>query len=95
MEYLLSYSIPSASIMMCHTVNDPHIAGAREMFVEMMTPKGDSMKAVATPIKFSKTRATVRTGPPKLGEHNETILKEILGLSEDQIAELREKIFGK
>ena len=96
-EYLLSYSIPSAPIHdVSQIVNDPHIAGAREMFVEMMTPKGDSMKAVATPIKFSETRATVRTGPPKLGEHNETILKEILGLSEEQIAELREKkIFGK
>lgn len=96
-EYLLTHSIPSAPINDVSTiVNDPHIAGAREMFVDMSTPQGDSMKAIATPIKFSETKATVRSNPPKLGEHNDIVLKDLLGLTEEELEELRSKgIFGK
>ena len=85
-ETLLKSSIPSAPINdVSKIVSDPHIAGAREMFVDMLTPAGDPMKAVACPIKFSDTKATVRTNPPVLGEHNETVLQEVLGFDASRI----------
>ena len=89
-EYLLENSIPTAPINdVPRIVNDPHIAGAREMFIDMKTPNGDIMKAVACPIKFSETKATVRTSPPKLGEHSELVLKEVLGLDESAIEKIK------
>ncbi len=95
-ELLLKSSIPSAPINdVSRIVNDPHIAGAREMFVDMDTPGGGSMKAVACPIKFSETKAAIYSPPPTIGQHNIQVLQEVLGLETKQINKLNEKrIFG-
>ena len=42
--------------------------------------------------KMSKTQGEVRwTGPTELGMHNEEIYGELLGLSGQELAELKEK----
>ena len=41
--------------------------------------------------KFSKTPSTVRWTGPELGEHNDYVYKEILGMSEDDINQNKEK----
>ena len=89
--YLTDRSIPCAPInTVDRIVNDPHIAVDREMFIDTETPGGTAMKAVASPIKFSDTRATLRLRPPELGEHSSEILRDHLGLSKDEIARIRE-----
>lgn len=89
-DTLLANSVPSAPINdIKQIVNDPHIAGAREMFVELATPNGKTMKAVACPVKFSETKATVREPAPELGQHNEIVLRELLGLDDTAIAALK------
>ncbi|MDR2007316.1 MAG: CoA transferase [Acidaminococcales bacterium] len=91
-DVLLKNSIPAAPINdVPRIVSDPHIAGAREMFVDINTPDGGKMKAVACPIKFSETKTRVLTAPPKLGEHSDLVLSEVLGLDIADIAVLREK----
>lgn len=40
-------------------------------------------------MKFSDTRATIRSSPPLLGEHTEDILGEI-GITGDEVAKLKE-----
>ena len=94
---MLENSIPSAPIYdVSQIVTDPHIAGAREMFVDMDLPNGETMKAVACPIKFSDTKAQIYIGPPKLGEHTEEILKEVLAATTDQIDQWKKQgTFGK
>ena len=88
-DLLLANSVPSAPIYNVEQiVNDPHIAGAREMFVDMLNPQGHPMQVVACPIKFSETKATVRTTAPNLGEHTNLVLKQLAGLNEEQIARL-------
>ncbi len=90
-ETLLANSVPSAPINdISKIIHDPHIAGAREMFVDMATPRGDRMKAVACPIKFSDTKAAVRSNPPTLGEHNDSVLRDILGLNEAEIEGIKQ-----
>ena len=39
--------------------------------------------------KFSRTPGAVRTVGPELGEHTDIVLREVLGLGENAIAELR------
>jgi crotonobetainyl-CoA:carnitine CoA-transferase CaiB-like acyl-CoA transferase len=38
------------------------------------------------PFRLSKTPGSLRTPAPCLGEHNEYVCKEILGMSDDEIA---------
>ena len=89
-DLLLANSVPSAPINNVEQlVNDPHIAGAREMFVDMLNPMGEPMKVVACPIKFSETKASVRTTAPNLGEHTNEVLQQWAGLNDGQIDELK------
>ena len=48
------------------------------------------MKVLGTPIKLSDTVASVRTAPPTLGQHTDSVLAE-LGVSADEIADLKSR----
>jgi crotonobetainyl-CoA:carnitine CoA-transferase CaiB-like acyl-CoA transferase len=80
----------------CAPVND--LPGAladpflveREMIVETDHPLFGRVKQVAGPIKVSGARKSHRPAP-KLGEHTAEVLKDCLGYSETEIAELKRK----
>ena len=42
------------------------------------------------PWKFSRTPGKIRSAAPKLGEHNQAVLGEVLGMSEDRVGALEE-----
>lgn len=89
-ELLLAHSVPCSPIYTIDkVVNDPHIAGAREMIVEMDHPIEGKMKVINCPIKFSDTKPTIRSTAPHLGEHTELVLQELLGMSKDEVARLK------
>ncbi|MCX7780095.1 MAG: CoA transferase [Negativicutes bacterium] len=89
-ELLLSHSVPCAPIYTIdRVVNDPHIAVAREMIIEMDHPVEGKMKVVNCPIKFSDTKPMIRSTAPHLGEHTASILKDFLGMSEEEVARLK------
>ncbi|HMR34165.1 MAG TPA: CoA transferase [Geminicoccaceae bacterium] len=56
-----------------------------KMIVELAPSKGGPVKLMGTPIDMSDAALEVRHAPPKLGEHNAEILRE-LGLSLDAAA---------
>ena len=68
---------------------DPQVL-ARDMVVQLNHPTAGTISVNGVPIKLSATPGEVKDPPPRLGEHTETILAEILGYTADQIAELRQ-----
>jgi crotonobetainyl-CoA:carnitine CoA-transferase CaiB-like acyl-CoA transferase len=50
---------------------------------------GETLIAPATVPKLSETPGSIRSLGPKLGEHTNEVLREVLGMTDDQIADLR------
>jgi crotonobetainyl-CoA:carnitine CoA-transferase CaiB-like acyl-CoA transferase len=68
---------------------DEHVR-QRQLKVEMDHPVLGRIPQVASPIRLSETPIDYRNAPPTLGEHTDAVLSEILDLSTDAIARLRE-----
>jgi len=82
--------IPSGPVQyLLEVINDPQ-ARANNFFVPLNHPVHGPIEVVATPIKYSKTPATVRSAAPELGQHTEEILLE-LGYTWEDIGKLREQ----
>lgn len=70
---------------------DPHVQ-AHDMLIEVPRPDRDKpMQVVGNPVKLSR----VAEGPvqrfPRLGEHTERVLRDTLGLPDDEIESLRDE----
>ena len=61
---------------------------AREMLVDMEYPGIGSLPLSGIAIKMSETPGTIEKRPPKVGEHNEEVYAEILGLSSEEVSKL-------
>ncbi|CUJ31220.1 MULTISPECIES: CaiB/BaiF CoA transferase family protein [Alcaligenaceae] len=70
-------------------VNHPQVK-ARGSLVEVDHPRAGKIRMVGVPVRLSKTPGAIRTAAPLLGEHNDEVLRHMLGLSDDQIAALRQ-----
>ncbi len=68
---------------------DPQVQ-ARGLKIEMPHPLAGSVPQVASPIRLSETPVQYRKAPPLLGEHSETLLQGLLGLSFEKILSLRQ-----
>ena len=89
-DLLLTAGIPSAPIYNIEqVVHDPHIGGAREMFVPTVHPKAGPITLTGPHIKLSDTKPSIRTPAPSLGEHNDEIFSSMLGLTQEEIDALR------
>lgn len=87
-DSLLAVGVPSSPInTIDRVVKDPHIAVAREMFVEVEHPVAGKTTLTGDHIKFSDKKAEIRTPAPTLGQHNFSVYEELIGLSEETIKE--------
>ncbi len=64
---------------------------AREMILEVEHPTAGLTRIPGIPIKLSRTPGEIRMAAPILGAETEKILSQYLGLTAEQVAELREK----
>jgi crotonobetainyl-CoA:carnitine CoA-transferase CaiB-like acyl-CoA transferase len=88
LEDLERVGVPAAPINTIDQVfADPQVK-ARGIRLDLETADG-TIPGVASPIRYSATPLAYDRAPPKLGEHTEMILKEILGLSDEACIGLR------
>lgn len=89
-EFLLEAGIPASPVNTIDRVTkDPHIAGAREMFVDLEHPVAGKMKVTGNQLKFTNHKIVIDTPAPVLGQHTEAIVKEELGVSEEEYEEMK------
>lgn len=89
-DMLLAAGLPAGPInTIDRVVKDPHIAGAREMFVTVPHPTAGNMKICGNQIKLSRTPVTFERPAPLLGQHTSEILREFLGYDEAKVGELK------
>jgi benzylsuccinate CoA-transferase BbsF subunit len=69
--------------------DDPHVR-ARGIFQTVQHPRVGEKRVVGAPWRFSDSPVGVRRAAPLLGEHNDYVLGEILGLPASEIARLTE-----
>lgn len=90
-ELLTKAGVPSAEVnTIDKIVQDPNIK-LRNMLVEMNHPKAGKVLVANSPIRLSKNDNNSINPAPMMGEHTEEVLKKILGMSEEEIKELRIK----
>jgi len=86
---LVEAGIPIGAINnISQVVEHPQVA-ARGAIVDMEHPRAGNVRVVGVPIRFSNTPGSVRTPSPSLGEHTESVLSEFLGMSPQEITQLR------
>ena len=86
---LAAAGVPCGSVRDLHEVfTDPQLA-ARDMVAHLTHPAIGPLRLLGVPIKLSDTPASVRTPPPTLGQHTESVLMNDLGLGESDIKTLR------
>ena len=71
-----------------HVFADPQVL-ARDMVWTVPHPTVGEVRLTGSPLKLSETPVAYRTHPPLLGEHTDEVLRERLGLTDEEIARLR------
>ncbi len=88
MELLQSKGVPAGVVQNSRDVldNDAHLK-ARGYYTYLDHPEAGHTAHDGAPFRLSKTPGELTTPAPLLGEHNEYVCKEILGMTDEEIAD--------
>jgi len=88
-EKLLAAGLPVGPVQTAQEVfDDPHVA-TRHLMIDVPDPVLGSVKLVGPVPKLSGGTDPVARAAPLLGEHNEEILSELLGYTDEDVARLK------
>ena len=86
---LVENGIPVGTVnSIAEVVRHPQVK-ARGALVEMDHPSVGKVQVVGVPVRLSATPGSVRIPSPRLGQHTDEVLRELLDLSAPEIAALR------
>ena len=91
-DLLEAHKIPCGPINGMKRVFENTQVQARGMQRTIERSMGTPVPTVASPIRFSKTDIEYKMPPPKLGEHTEAVLEEVLKLSAEERALLMDQL---
>ena len=88
-QALEATNVPCGPInSMKEVLEDPQVRH-RQLRVDMPHPLGGTASVVRSPLRLSETPVEYRLAPPMLGQHNEEILKGLLGRDSDELKRLK------
>lgn len=91
MHALQAAGVPAGVVVNAEQlVNDPHL-DAREFFWDIDHPEAGPRRYAGQPVRMSATPARPHRPAPCLGQHNDQVLRDLLGLTAGELAVLREK----
>jgi len=91
LEELTAADIPCGPVnTMDKLVSDPQVAH-RGMIAEVEYPKLGRLRTHNTPLRLCRTPASIERPAPELGEHTEEVLRGLLGMSDAEVACLRDE----
>lgn len=88
-ETLEAANVPCGPINSMKEVFDDPQVQHRKLRVDMPHPLGGTAPVVASPLRLSETPVEYRIAPPTLGQHNDEVLKGLLGRSDAELARLK------
>lgn len=83
-------AVPAGPVNTFDRVFDDPQVKSRGNMVEVPHPVSGTLKIGTNPVHFSETPITRYTAPPTLGQHTDEVLRDVLGLGEEDIRGLRE-----
>jgi crotonobetainyl-CoA:carnitine CoA-transferase CaiB-like acyl-CoA transferase len=90
LEYLLAHDVWCAPVNdLDRVVEDPQVLH-NEILITLDHPDAGPIRVVGSPVRFSATPSSVRSVPPQLGQHSDAILRDHLGMTDDDITGARE-----
>jgi len=81
--------IPAGLIKSVAEVCESEHLKARGMIVTLPHPKAKKVTAMGVPIRLHATPGAASIPPPVIGQHTETVLRSVLGLTKPAVARLR------
>ena len=88
-DNLLAQGLPVGPVQNARDIFECPHAKERGALIEVDDPVAGRVKLVGPPIKMSNQMDCIARPAPRLGEHNEQVLGEVLGYTPEQIEELR------
>jgi len=88
-ERLTAAGVPCGSVRNLQELFDDPQLQAREMIARVEHATIGSLRTLGVPVKLSDTPGAVRTPPPTLGQHTDSVLSRELALGADDIEALR------
>ena len=90
MRVLCENDIPCGAVLDSLEISDDVHLHQREMVVKIVHPQWGEIKVLGCPVKFAENHLEIKPSP-KLGEHNREIFSDLLGLSKEQIRQLKNR----
>lgn len=83
-------ALPAGAVRTISEALDAPETAARGMVATVAHPTAGDLRLLGSPYHFSATPAVPPAAPPRLGEHTDAVLADLLGYDPDRLARLRE-----
>jgi len=87
-EILLETGSSSAPVLRLAEVYDDRHLKARDAFVDIEHPEAGTIKMLRPWVRFSETPTAITHAGPRMGEHNHSVYKDLLGMDAAEVDRL-------